>query len=205
MQRAGYAEGVFINCPFSPSYLEFFYAIVFTVFDCGFQARCAKEINDGGQVRINKIFKIVAECQFGIHDISHTDLDEQSHLPKFNMPFELGVFLGAKKFGNQQQNSKNCLILDREKYRYQSFISDISGQDVRAHDDRPKKVVRIIRDWLSDASKDTVIPGGREIFRRFKLFEEELPALCAEVPIDRDELTYNDYTSFISAWLRLNT
>ncbi len=49
-------------------------------------------------------------------------------LPRFNMPLELGIFLGAKRFGSQKQKQKNGLILDREKYRYQSFCSDIAGQ-----------------------------------------------------------------------------
>ena len=29
-----------------------------------------------------------------------------------------------------------------------------------------------------------------EIYRRFQLFEHELPALCAEVRLQRDELTF---------------
>ena len=49
------------------------------------------------------------------------------------MPLELGLFLGAKRFGRGEQKSKTCLILDVERYRYQKFISDISGQDIAAH------------------------------------------------------------------------
>lgn len=204
MQQPGYAESVFINCPFDSVYLDFFNAIVFSVFDCGFQARCAKEVDDSGQVRIDKIYKIVLECKFGIHDISRTELEPKSGLPRFNMPFELGVFLGAKRFGNSQQRSKICLILDKESYRYQSYISDIAGQDIRAHNGEPEKAISIVRNWLNSASSHVVIPGGKEIARRYRLFEEELPEICARVPIDPDELTYNDYTSFISAWLREN-
>jgi len=48
------------------------------------------------------------------------------------MPLELGIFLGAKRFGGPKQKRKNCLILDREKYRYQQYCSDIAGQDIKA-------------------------------------------------------------------------
>lgn len=43
------------------------------------------------------------------------------------MPLELGTFLGAKHFGSEIQKKKTCLILDKEKFRYQKFISDIAG------------------------------------------------------------------------------
>ena len=49
------------------------------------------------------------------------------------MPLELGLFLGAKRFGGTDQRSKKALVLDREPYRYQTFISDIAGKDIHAH------------------------------------------------------------------------
>ena len=36
---------------------------------------------------------------------------------------------------------ENCLIVDRERYRYQQFISDISGQDVEAHDGQEPRLI----------------------------------------------------------------
>ena len=96
---SNYANQVFINCPFDPQYEAVFDALVFAVFDCGFVARCALEIDDGSQIRIEKIFSIVEQCKFGIHDLSRTDLDQATGLPRFNMPLELGIFLGAKRYG----------------------------------------------------------------------------------------------------------
>jgi hypothetical protein len=118
---------VFINCPFDAQYQDLFEAITFAVFDCGFRPRCAREADDGSQVRITKIFDIIESCKFGIHDLSRTETDPQSNLPRFNMPLELGIFLGSKRFGRGRQRQKICLILDREQFRYQKFISDIAG------------------------------------------------------------------------------
>src|ERR1043165_1148256 len=126
-----FATGVFINCPFDAKYKPLFDCLIFTTIYCGYLARSALEIDDGSQVRIEKIFQIIQESQFGIHDLSRTELDKSSKLPRFNMPLELGVFLGAKRFGKGAQKRKYCLILDRSEYRYQKFISDISGQDIR--------------------------------------------------------------------------
>ena len=197
-----YAGNVFINCPFDKEYLILRNALLFAIFDCGFIPRCALEEDDSGNVRFNKIQKIIAECRFGVHDISRTELDDQTQTPRFNMPLELGVFLGAKHFGNKQQKGKVCLVLDRERYRYQAFISDIAGHDIRSHDNKPEKVITHIRNWLNTASGRKTIPGGRAIIARWKQFEADLPAMCEQSSIEVDELTYNDQTNFISEWLR---
>ena len=44
-----------------------------------------------------------------------------------------------------------------------------------------------------------------EIYRRFQLFEQDLPALCEKLRLHRDELTFIDSASIISDWLRDNT
>ncbi len=54
-------------------------------------------------------------------------------LPRFNMPFELGLDLGCRDFGSLDLATKQCLILEREPYRYQLVLSDIAGNDVQAH------------------------------------------------------------------------
>ncbi len=69
MRQNNYTSSVFINCPFDDEYLPFFYAVVFSVIDCGYVARCAMGIDDSSEVRIEKITKIISECKYGIHDI----------------------------------------------------------------------------------------------------------------------------------------
>lgn len=202
MARAKYASSVFINCPFDSEYLAMRNALVFAIYDCGFMPRCALEESNSGQVRFDKIQRLISESKFGIHDICHTELDRATGLPRFNMPLELGVFIGAQRYGDSRQKRKNALILDRDRYRYQAFISDISGHDIRAHEMDPEKLITCVRNWLNDASGRRTIPGGREIVRRWRVFESELPDLCAQVPIGVDELTYIDYCLFVSEWLR---
>ncbi len=201
---SAYADNVFLNCPFDDRYLPIRNAILFAVFDCGFVPRCALEIDDSAEVRFDKIQRLIAESKFGIHDISRTEPDSATNLPRFNMPLELGMFIGAKRYGSSKQKQKNCLILDTEQYRYQAFISDIAGHDIRAHADDPGQAITQVRNWLNTASGRKTIPGGREIRRRFSQFEFDLPDMCAAIPIDLDELTYNDYTNFISEWLSPN-
>lgn len=197
-----FASNVFVNCPFDDDYLELRNALLFAIYDCGFIPRCALEEDNGGNVRFEKIQRLIKDSKFGVHDISRTELDNINLLPRFNMPLELGVFLGAQKFGDKRQKNKNCLILDKEAYRYQKYISDIAGQDIRSHQNKSDTLITVIRNWLSAASERKTIPGGKEIIRRYNEFKKSLPTMCAAVSIDVHELTYNDYSNFISEWLQ---
>jgi hypothetical protein len=202
MPRSAYASRVFINCPFDRPYDAIFDALIFAVLDCGFYPRCALEIEDGAEARIEKIYRVIEEAKFGIHDISRIELDQGTGLPRFNMPLELGVFLGARRFGDQQQRLKSCLILDREAHRFQTFISDIGGQDIKAHGNDPKLAVALVRGWLVTASDRRTIPGGQRIWRRYQQYRTALPDLCAEAHLEIDEMTYVDRLNFAAEWLK---
>jgi hypothetical protein len=171
-----FRTGVFINCPFDPSYKPLFDCIIFTTIYCGFVARSALEIDDASQVRIDKIFKIIEESRFGVHDLSRTELDGTSGLPRFNMPLELGMFLAAKRYGSGVQRQKYCLILDRDPYRYQKFISDIAGQDIRSHGLKVASAISVTRNWLRSTSRRS-LPGGTEIHKQYLEFKRAYPAL----------------------------
>lgn len=173
-----YDRSVFINCPFDEQYRPLLQALIFAVSDCGYIPHCALEVYDSGQVRIEKIFALIEGCRFGIHDISRTELDPGSDLPRFNMPLELGMFLGAQRFGARQHKRKVSLMFDKERYRNQRFISDISGQDVAAHGDDTYTLISMVRDCLSTASGGEAMPGGRAIARRFAAFQLYLPSVC---------------------------
>lgn len=195
-----YSNNVFINCPFDGAYDDILRAIQFAIVDCGFIPRCALEANDSDDIRIEKIMNIINDCKYGIHDISSTDIDINTSLPRFNMPLELGMFIGCKKYG---KNEKSYLILDSDRYRYRNFISDIGGQDIKAHGNQPQRAVRGVRDWLNNKSNRTTIPSGSIIWVRFMEFKTLLPDICSDMDWDIDELTFMDYFHCIKTWLNL--
>lgn len=199
-----YEDSVFINCPFDDEYLPIFRAVVFTVAACGFVPRCTLEHDDASHVRIEKIYRLIEGSAHGIHDVSRTELDAANRLPRFNMPLELGVFLGAKRFGRGKQTLKRCLILDRDRYRFQRFISDIAGQDIKAHGYHPEIAVKVVRDWLRNAVKSTALPGGKHLAEDHKRFNEELPGLCDEARLDAADLAFADFYELVLNWLATN-
>jgi len=127
--------------------------------------------------------------------------DQPYQLPRFNMPLELGIFLGAKRFGGRS-SQKRCLILDRAPYRYQRYISDIAGQDIRSHENSSRKAIRRVRDWLQSAPGKAAIPGGAMIWRKYRQFQRELPVIAEEADLDPEELTFIDYLQLVINWLK---
>ncbi len=195
---------VFVNCPFDDEYRSFFYAIVFTVIRSGFVARCALETDNSADNRFDKICQIIKECRYGIHDISRTETDGNPPLPRFNMPLELGVFLGPQKYGGSAHRSKSCIIFDREQYRFQRFISDIAGQDIHAHSGDVRRLITELAMWLRTQSRDPNVPGGIAIADEFESFNAALPDIYAARKLDPSEVTFGDYNTVVVQYLTAN-
>ena len=198
--RVTRANSVFINCPFDDEYEPFFRALFFTVQDCGFAARCAKEIQDDGETRSDKIVRLIRDCRYGIHDISRTELNEAG-LPRFNMPYELGVFIGFRYSGSPNQRDKRVMVLDREPHRYQAFLSDYAGQDIHCHEGDIGKLITQVRHWLQGWTKRPLL--GAELVRgRFDQFNLELPEVLAELRITESDLfNFLDYRRVVAEWI----
>lgn len=194
------ANDVFINCPFDPEYRSTFRALIFAIYACGFRPRSTLEIDDGGLTRIEKLYSIIGECRYGIHDLSRTELDEVNRLPRFNMPLELGMFLGAKRYGGPAQRAKRVLVLDVEPFRYQRFISDLAGMDIHAHAGDPIRALRETRDWLANVSR-RVLPSSDRTARLYDQFLADLPALAARLDFDPMAIPYVDYERIVVGWL----
>jgi hypothetical protein len=181
-----------------------FDAIVFAITDLGFVARSAREEDDCGEFRLAKVQRIIEQCKYGVHDISAVKLDRTHKLPRFNMPLELGLFLGCKRYGSKSQRYKVSLVFDTDPYRYQIFISDIAGQDIHSHGDDVKTAIRELRTWLATASKRSKLPGGKDIFDRYRRFQADLPALCKALKLEPAEVTFKDLRQMMASWLKQN-
>jgi hypothetical protein len=182
MVQPVYVDSVFINCPFDVEYQDLFYSIIFVVQDCGFWPRCALEVDDSTTTRIEKIFQIIESCKYGIHDISRTETFGKEQLPRFNMPLELGLFLGAKRFGQQEQADKLCLILDRE----------------------PDIAIKVVRNWLSNAVPDSILPGGTKVAERYRDFLDSLPDYFDRFGLTTKKLIFTDFRKLVIEWLKIN-
>ena len=135
---------IFINCPFDDDYYPLLKPLLFTVVFCGLKPRLS-ETRDSDSIRIRQIQGLIEDSKFSIHDLSRIEGLRDGDLPRFNMPFELGLDLGCKRYSN---SNKRCLILEEQPYRYKQVLSDISGQDIKSHNNEPIMMVKAVRDWI---------------------------------------------------------
>lgn len=201
---AEYDNSVFVNCPFDADYMPLFRALIFTIGYCGFAPRCALEVDDSGETRAEKLLRIIRGSRFGVHDISRTESNAVG-LPRFNMPYEFGIFTGFKYGGGPRQRTKVTLVLDRERYRYQQFLSDIAGQDIKSHDGAPEKLIAVVRGWLQSHTPRKLV-GGAHVVRQFRRFQADLPALLVSLhKTEADLENYRDFLDLVRGWTTANT
>lgn len=67
---------------------------------CGYRVRCALEEDDSGNIRLDKLVALIRESPRSIHDLSRIELGEND-LPRFNMPFELGMSMEPNASADQ--------------------------------------------------------------------------------------------------------
>jgi len=192
---------VFINCPFDQKYRDTFYAVVFAVMRCGFEPRSALEAEGSANQRYNRILELIRACPLGIHDLSRVELTKKS-LPRFNMPFELGLYAGAKHFGDAHQQQKDFLILEGRRNQCQDSCSDLGGVDPMNHGGRPMKAVEHVRTWLNTHVQKG-LPGPKALRGDYTSFNKDMPSIMADWRIRLNEVSFQDFKKAAGKWLAL--
>ncbi|HMH20351.1 MAG TPA: hypothetical protein VK563_01175 [Puia sp.] len=201
MKVAGYNDSVFINCPFDNQYTPILRGIVYTVYRCGFFPKSALDEDDGLDNRLSKIIRKIRDSRYGIHDLSRIELNAADY-PRFNMPFELGIFFGARNLGDDSQKKKSALVLERTKYSYQQYISDLNGIDTKAHNNDPAIAMAKVRDWLRTASGRKTIPGYAILTAQYQEFQDHLSDLTGELGFTVDNIPFIDFLNLVEDAVR---
>ena len=169
MSISAFETNVFVNCPYDDHFRPLLRPLLFTVLCAGLNPRMAAERLNSGETRFSKIVELVRESKYAIHDLSRIKAERAGEYFRLNMPFELGLDVGCSCFGSGEQLSKRCLILEKEPYRYQVALSDLSNSDIAAHHDKPVQVVTAVRHWLVNAV-GIDLPGPSALFDQFTQF-----------------------------------
>ncbi len=115
----------------------------------GLKPRIATERSDAGESRISKISELIKSSRYSIHDLCRCQAQEEGEYYRLNMPFELGMDFGCRRYGTGHLNEKVILVLEEQRYRYQAAISDLAGSDIEAHHGDYQLAVRKVRNWLA--------------------------------------------------------
>ena len=194
-------DSVFINCPFTDDYKNLFHCTIFCVLACGFRPRSALEAGDAGDVRLDKIVKLIKGSPYSIHDLSAVELDGVNSLPRFNMPFELGLVMGCRRLAGARYAKRPILVMESSAHTSQKCLSDIAGQDLEPHGGSDISITKIVRTWLFQQSNRENIPGHVRIQEAFSKFSGELPSICEAAGLEHDKISYPDFVNLAQQWL----
>jgi hypothetical protein len=200
-----FSRNVFINCPFDPEHIPLLRPLLFTVLFLNYNPRIASERFDSGEARINKICELIKCSRYSIHDISRIRSKKRGEYYRLNMPFELGIDIGCR-LGEGILQSKTCLILEKEKYRYQRALSDLSNSDIKSHNNDPETLVLQVRNWFAGLGLENA-PGATRIWERFNKFMTDFREAREADGFrdwDLESMPVPEYINFIKQWIAGN-
>ena len=203
VREGSFSKNVFIDCPFDSRYIPLLRPLLFTVLSLEYNPRIASESFDSGEARLSMICQLIRESKFSIHDISRIKASSAGELYRLNMPFELGVDLGCRLFSGGEGREKRCLILEKERFRYQRALSDMSNSDIKSHGDDPERLVREVRNWFVEIDNKKASSPTR-IWENFHEFVADFYERREEEGFagrDLEMMPVSEYISFIKEWL----
>jgi hypothetical protein len=121
-----------------------------------------------------------------------------------NMPFELGIEYGCRLFGPGPLSSKRCLVLEKEQHEFRKALSDLSGIDIKKHDDQPDQIVRAVRDWFVETVGLRGVASPTVIWYRFTDFASDFYDARRKEGFSEDDLNMMpvaEYLDFIARWV----
>lgn len=199
-----YDTNVFINCPFDDDYIDLFRPLLFTIIFLELEPKISLT-KSSSHIRINQIKDHIQNSKFGIHDLSRCKPLKRKELPRFNMPYELGLDVGCCEFGGVQFKDKKILILETDRFQYQKVLSDIAGQDIKNHNDDPLTIIKKVRDWMSDLNEKKNLPNANIIWLAYNNFYNNLISnLLSTGYIEKEieELPNGDFIKFAKDWIK---
>ncbi len=200
-----FEKNVFINCPFDPAYKSLLRPLLFTILYFNFNPKIASESSDSGEQRLNKICELIECSKYSIHDLSRLKSTKKGEFSRHNMPFELGIDYGSRKFAEGYFTEKKFLILERGKYDYSKALSDLAGIDIKSHNNNVEKLIRAIRDWFSETVGIDKPKAATVILNKFNEFMADFDAeRRKEGSKDKDiyEMPIAEFSSYIKDWLQ---
>lgn len=200
-----FEKNVFINCPFDPTYHSLLRPLLFTILYLDFNPKIASERSDSGEQRINKICELIESSRYSIHDLSKLKSTKKNEFSRHNMPFELGIDYGSRKFAENHFGKKKFLVIAKERYDYIKALSDLSGIDIKSHNNDIEEIIRAVRNWFVETVGLTNLKPTAVLFNDFITFMGVFDAERKNEGFkDKDiyEMPIPEFTLFIKNWLQ---
>lgn len=96
----------------------------------------------------------------------------------------------------------SIIILEKEKHRYQKVLSDISGNDIKSHNNDSETLVRNVRNWIRELAGNS-IPSPDKIWIRYNTFYAHFELATKEAGFRKktiEEMPIIEFIEYIKAW-----
>jgi hypothetical protein len=196
-------KNVFINCPFDQEYLSLLRPLLFTILYVGFNPKIGLESSDSGETRINKICELIRVSRYSIHDLSPLQSSRRNEFYRMNMPFELGIEYGCRLFASDHLRRKRCLILEKSRHVYIKALLDLSGVDIKSHQNKPEKLIAAVRSWFIETVGLRNIESSTVIWYPFTDFTSDFYEKRKSQGFSDEDI--GEYIHFIQEWLPRQT
>ena len=153
------ASFAFLNVPFDREYQPLFLAFIAGLCGFGLAPKSVLEV-PGSLRRLDRLTALIADCKYSFHDISRVTLSNR--VPRFNMPFELGLTIGMFHTRPEQHH---WYVFESTRHRAQRSLSDLNGTEAYVHEARPMKVLQTLRDALGREEHGPTMDQLRAILR----------------------------------------
>jgi len=204
---SNFEKNVFINCPFDSAYKSLLRPLLFTILYFDFNPKIASERNDGAEQRIDKICELIGSSKYSIHDLSRLKSKKKNEFARHNMPFELGIDYGSRRFAEKHLGEKKFLVLGNKDHDYSIALSDLAGIDIKNHGDNAEQIIFEVRKWFVETVGLTKLKPPTVIFNDFINFMADFDAERRKEGFkDKDiyEMPIPEFTLFIKEWLQKN-
>jgi len=114
----------------------------------GFDPHCVLEVPSDGQNRLDRIYGLIESCGASIHDLSRVSRSGLLRVPRFNMPFELGL-----AYAIARRQSHSFFVLEERSHRLQASLSDLNGHDPHIHEGTQDGILRCVLDCFGTQSR----------------------------------------------------
>jgi hypothetical protein len=168
-------DKVFLNIPYDDKFQNLCVAYICGISALGFVPRATLEI-PGGSRRLDRIFRLIRNCPFSVHDLSRVELDrKRPATPRFNMPFEFGLCVAWERIGNRKHT---WFVYESRDRRLAKSLSDLNGTDPYVHG---STVTGVFRELCSAFVRPGRQPSIQQMKRFYRDVEESLPEVLRRV------------------------
>jgi hypothetical protein len=165
------SQSVFLNVPFDRRYAPLFTALVSSLTALGRKPHCVLEVPSSGRNRLDRILELIASCGASVHDLSRVSLSHSPRVPRFNMPFELGMTWVLARLSDR---GHSLFVLEERSYRLQASLSDLNGHDPHIHNGTQTGILRCMLDCFGAPEGQPPLATLRKLARRLTLSAKQL-------------------------------